>query len=125
MKLGLAGNLFPRRKEAWRVHACVVGYLHVRPGRGLRALGGLSPRPAPAAASFRTRGAGKKEGGWASQLGPASAASNWAWVRTPPPTAFLLERACEQRTPLGRVDLGTKFKDFKSTSWRLLGDTAL
>lgn len=52
MKLGLAENLFPRRKEAWRVHACVVGYLHVRPGRGLRALGGLSPRPAPCRSIF-------------------------------------------------------------------------
>lgn len=40
MKLGLAGDPFPGRKEAWRVHACVVGHLHVRPGRGLPALGG-------------------------------------------------------------------------------------
>lgn len=126
MKSGPAGGRLPRqRREAWRGHACVVGSLHVQPGRGLPALGGPAPAPPPASASFRTRGAGEEEGGWASRLGPASALSYWTWVRAPPPTAFPLERACKRRTPLGRADLGTKFKDFKSTSWRLLEARAL
>lgn len=34
--------------------------------------------------------------------------------------ACLLARACKRRAPLVCSDLGTKFKDFKSTSWRLL-----
>lgn len=42
----------------------------------------------------------------------------------PPHTAFVLARACGRRAPLVCSDLGTKFKDFKSTSWRLLRATA-
>lgn len=34
--------------------------------------------------------------------------------------ACLLARACKRRAPLVCSGLGTKFKDFKSTSWRLL-----
>lgn len=38
--------------------------------------------------------------------------------------ACLLARACKRRAPLVCSALGTKFKDFKSTSWRLLRATA-
>lgn len=45
MKLGLAGGRFrEQRMEAWREHACVVGSLHVPPGRGLPA-SEAPPRP--------------------------------------------------------------------------------
>lgn len=83
----------------------------------------LRPRPVlsilPAARSLGG------EGRVGLTAGPASTAFHWAWVRASPPTAFPLERACEQLAPLGPADLGTKFKDFKSTSWRLLEDRAL
>lgn len=36
----------------------------------------------------------------------------------PPHAVCLLARECERRAPLVCSDLGTKFKDFKSTSWR-------
>lgn len=39
-------------------------------------------------------------------------------------TACLLARTYGRRAPLVCSDLGTKFKDFKSTSWRLLRATA-
>lgn len=42
----------------------------------------------------------------------------------PPHAVCLLARACGRRAPLVCSDLGTKFKDFKSTSWRLLRATA-
>ena len=79
------------------------------------------PRPRPPRLSGRAERA-REEGGWAWRLGPTSAASHWARVRGRPPAALPLDRACERRAPLGRADLGTKFKDFKSTSWRLLED---
>ena len=100
----------------------MVGALHVRPSRGLPALRGPArPRPRPPHLSGREV-LEREEGGWAWRLGPASAASHWARVRGRPPAALPLDRACELRAPLGRADLGTKFKDFKSTSWRLLED---
>lgn len=55
------------------------------------------------------------EGAWASPGGPAPAPSHWAWARAPLLPAFLLVRACKPGAPLGRANLGTKFKDFKST----------
>lgn len=124
MKRGLAGGRFPPPGAAGRAGACVVGSLHVCRGRGLPALRGPALGPAPASASFRTRGAGREEG---------RPASGWPRLRSlplgagegAPPAASPLERACERRAPLGRADLGTKFKDFKSTtSWRLLEDSA-
>lgn len=121
MKSGLAGGRFPQRMAAWRAGACVVGPLHVRPGRSLGRA--PRPRPRPQHPSGRAAGVGGRRLGLAA--GPASAASNWAWVRASPPTAFPLERVCERRAPIGPCGLSTKFKDFKSTSWRLLGERAL
>lgn len=121
MQSGLAGRWRLRPKEAARVGACVVGSLPVPPDRGHAALRGPAFGPAPRVpASFRMPGAGWQAGGGAWRAGPASAASNWAWMRPAPPAAFPLGRASQSRVPLGRADLGTKFKDFKSTSWRLL-----
>lgn len=65
MKSGLAGGRFPQRMEAWRVGACVVGSLHVRPGRSLRRVPGprLLPRPRPQHPSGRAEPGGRKEAG--------------------------------------------------------------
>lgn len=119
MKLGLAGSPFPRRlRRAGPVYACVVGPLHVRLGRLLWAL--RSP-----ASGFSIFPDSKMVGGWALPLRPRLAASNWLWASECPPNVFLLVPAYGGRALLGRADLGTKFKDFKSTSWRLLRAKAL
>lgn len=125
MKSGLAGVRLLQPKEAWRVGACVVDPLHMLPGRRHPALRGPAFGPAPGFSILPDPGSRPEGRRLGLAAGPASAASNWAWVRAAPPTAFPLERASERRVPLGRADLGTKFKDFKSTSWRLLEETTL
>lgn len=52
MKLGLGEDRLASRREGWRVRACVVGYLHVRLGRGLPALRGPASRPFPCRSIF-------------------------------------------------------------------------
>lgn len=125
MKSELAGVGFLQPKDARRVGACVVGSLHMRPGGSHPALRGPAFGPAPGYSILPDAGSRLEGRRLGLAAGPASAASNWAWVRSPPPTAFPLERASERRVPLGRADLGTKFKDFKSTSWRLSEERTL
>lgn len=89
--------------------ACVVGHLHVWLGHRIPAVRGPAPN-----LSILPDARSRPGGGWAGlAAGPACTAFHWTWVRISPPTAFLLGRACERRAPLGRADLGTKFKDLK------------
>lgn len=70
MKSGLAGVRLLQPKESWRVGACVVGPLHMLPGRRHPALRGPAFGPAPGFSILPTPGAGQKEGGWALRLAP-------------------------------------------------------
>lgn len=97
--------------------------------RGEGSTAGLRRRPAfvghapsrlgtPSASSGR-RGVGRWAGPWLRPRGFLLGERG-----RPSHTAFVLARACGRRAPLVCSDLGTKFKDFKSTSWRLLRATA-
>jgi hypothetical protein len=74
--------------------------------------------PAPSATLGR-RGSGRVGGAQAPGLAPPPRPPIGR-ARASSHAACLLARLCKRRAPLVCSDLGTKFKDFKSTSWRLL-----
>lgn len=112
MKLGLAGNLFPRRKEAWRVHACVVGYLHVRPGRGLPALGGLAPRPAPCLSIFPDARSGEEGGRLGLTARPRLGSLQLGVGEDPPSHRLPIGARVRATHPIGQYGFGHQIQRF-------------
>lgn len=91
----------PRPSQATPTRACLPAASATLGSRGSGCVGGalapgLAPPPRP-------------------PIGRTKASSH---------AACLLARASKRRAPLVCSDLGTKFKDFKSTSWRLLRPAA-
>lgn len=107
-------GVWGRGRAAWRVYADAQPPSQATPTQA------FSPAPS---ASLGRRGSGCVGGALAPGLAPPPRPPI-GQARASSHAACLLARACRRRAPLVCSDLGTKFKDFKSTSWRLLRATA-